>query len=144
MTIPAFKRTHVQFTGGDDIHGKYVEAQLVKVLSAVPDQGEDDEEADMWRVKLASGDIRTVDGCDMHPHPEAPATNIEAITHLMTWGQTAFTQAFIVESAMRYADQLLADEAKSRADLADGFISADLIISTAHEVRDYLSAHLKG
>lgn len=71
MAIPAFKRTHVQFTGGDDIHGKYIEAQPVKVLNAVADQGEDDEEADLWRVKLANGDIRTVEGYDMHPHPRS-------------------------------------------------------------------------
>jgi hypothetical protein len=144
MTIPAFKRTHVQFTGGDDIHGKYVEAQPVKVLNAVADQGEEDEEADLWRVKLANGDIRTVEGYDMHPHPEAPTTNVEAITHLMEHGQTAFTQAFILEAAIRYADQLLADEAASLKQMEGAFISGELVISTAHEVRDYLNAHLKG
>lgn len=143
MAIPEFKRTHVKFEGGDDINGKFVEAQTVKVLSALPDQGEDDEEADMWRVKLENGDIRTVDGCDLSPHPEAKTTNVEAVAHLMEWASTPFAQVFLMEAAIRYADQVLADEDETRKQMANHFISGDLMIHTAHEVRDYLNAHLK-
>ncbi len=147
MTIPKFKRTVTKFQGGEsprhatDLMGRtdYVDECDVDIIKCVS------AENDLWRVRAhdSRGDFLAF-GEDMHPHPEAPATNVEAVTHLMEYGSTAFVQAFLMEGAIRYADQVLADEAETRKQMANHFISPDLMIATANEVRDYLNAHLKG
>lgn len=147
MTIPKFKRVATMFNGGDcprhinDLMGRheYEEPGEVKIVKCV------NEAKDIWLVRMMEGrGTIYAYGDDMTPHPESKATNIEAVAHLMEHGQTAFTQAFILEAAIRYADQLLADEAASLKAMEGSFISGALVISTAHEVRDYLNAHLKG
>lgn len=146
MAIPKFKRTETKFMGGDcprhatDLMGRtdYVDECDVDILKCVS------VEHDLWRVSAhdSRGDFLAY-GDDMHPHPEAHPTNVEAVTHLMEHGSTAFVQAFLMEGAIRYADQVLADEAATREAMKNHFISPDLMINTATEVRDYLNDHLK-
>lgn len=143
MAIPKFKRTTTKFDGGEcprhatDLMGRtdYIDQCDVDILKCVS------AENDLWRVRAhdSRGDFLAY-GDDMTPRPDAPATNIELVAHLMQWGQTAFTQAFIIEAAIRYADQVLEDEAATREAMANHFISPDLMISTAREVRDCLTA----
>lgn len=148
MTIPKFERKRTRFMGGEcprhinDLMGRTeyedeCEVEIVKLAKA----GDD-----IWKVRHvgSTGDKGTfyAYGEDMHPHPEAHATNVEAMAHLMEHATTAFTQVFIMEGAKRYADQVLADEAATREQMAHTFISADLMIDSAKEVRDYITAHL--
>lgn len=146
MAIPKFKRTATMFNGGDcprhinDLMGRtdYEEPGEVKIVKCV------NEAEDIWLVRMMEGrGTIYAYGDDMTPHPESKATNIEAVTHLMEHGATAFTQAFLMEAAIRYADQVLADEEETRKQMANHFITPDLMIATAREVRDYLNAHLK-
>lgn len=142
MTIPKFKRETTKFDGGDcprninDLLGRFdpEEPGEVAIIKCV------NEDEDLWKVRRPNGEYFHAYGDDMTPRPDAPATNIEFVSHLMTWGQTAFTQAFIIEAAIRYADQVLADEDKTREQMANHLISPDLMISTAREVRDFLTA----
>lgn len=148
MTFPKFERKRTHFNGGDcprhvnDLMGRadYEDECDVDILKCV------NATEDLWRVRVVgagqTGEFLAY-GDDMHPHPEAHATNVEAVAHLMEHASTAFTQVFILEAAVRYADQVLADEAETRKQMEHGFISADLMLNTAKEVRAYITDHLK-
>lgn len=139
-----FKRKFTEFTGGDcprsayDLAGRhdYEDAERVEILKCL------NEDEDVYSVRGPRGTY-SVYGHDLSPHPDAHETNVEAVTRLMENGSTAFVQAFLMEGAIRYAEQVLKDEAATRAQMGEhGFISADLMIDTAKEVRDFLTHHL--
>jgi hypothetical protein len=140
-----FKRKVTSFTGGDcprsafDLAGRHDHNDAEPRVEIVKCQNEDE---DLWLVCGPHGNFSAY-GHDLHPHPEAHETNVEAVTRLMENGSTAFVQAFIMEGAIRYAEQVLKDEAATREQMAGGFITADLMIDTAKEVRKFLKDHLK-
>lgn len=120
MTI---QRKTAEFSGGD-LKGftsigagvtKFCDKQPVKIIREIPDNGNEDDE-DRFEVEFANLGRTIVDGCDLHPHPHQPATNVEFITDLMDFSQNgALMQPFILEAVRIYGLQVLQMSEEDRA-----------------------------
>jgi hypothetical protein len=126
-----FKRRETTFNGGDSIMGAYIPKQTVTIGRCV------DEDEDIWTITDANGKTHRVDGCEMHPHPEAALTNIEFMNVVMTWCKTPLMHAFIMQALDQYA------RAVANADLATletPFITGAAWQETAREYMGFVTA----
>lgn len=143
-----FKRTQTLFTGGDvrissgNARDGFFPQQTVTIIRAIPDHG---DEEDRFEIELRNAGRAIVDGCDLHPHPDAPATNVEFITHLMTAHPNPLVQGFIPEAIAKYAEFCLQDEAKYREQAGDNpLINPTAWLGIAKELLDEINANYKG
>jgi hypothetical protein len=140
--VKAFKRTQTLFTGGEvrissgNARDGFFPQQTVTIIRAIPDRG---EEEDRFEVEFRNAGRAIVDGCDLHPHPDSPATNVELLTHMCNNGATAMTQAFIMDAIGKVADAVVADADNVRQKMDGSMISGDLWVATAQEIKDALA-----
>jgi hypothetical protein len=137
-----FKRVYTMFEGGDvKATGKpetFMPQQRVKIVRKVI-AGDEDEE-DKFEVAFTNYGHAIVDGCDLHPHPDAMATNVELFEHIANNGRTAMTQAFMIDAIGKVADAVVASADKVKADMEGTMISGDLWVETAKEIQAALKA----
>jgi hypothetical protein len=138
-----FKRTTTLFTGGEvrissgNARDGFFPQQSVTIIRAVPDHG---DEEDRFEVEFRNAGRAIVDGCDLHPHPESPATNVELLTHMCNNGSTAMVQAFIMDAIGKVAAAVIADADNVKAKMEGGMISGDLWVDTAKEIKAQLES----
>lgn len=137
-----FKRVHTMFEGGDiKVTGKpetFMPQQRVRIVRPVI-SGDEDEE-DKFEVAFTNFGHAIVDACDLHPHPDAPATNIEFLTHLCDNAATAMVQAFIIDAIGKMADAVVADADNVIAKMEGSLISGHLWVDTAKEIKEQLAS----
>jgi hypothetical protein len=126
-----FKRRETEYTGGDDLDGRYMPAQRVSIGNCI------DEDEDIWTVVDANGKTHQVDGCELHPHPESELTNVEFMTLMMDKSRTAMTQVMVLQAVEQFAKAVVE---KSADELDSPMISGALWRDTALEVLGWFAA----
>lgn len=142
-----FKRVHTMFEGGDiKVTGKpetFMPQQRVRIVRPVI-SGDEDEE-DKFEVAFTNFGHAIVDACDLHPHPDAPATNVEFITHLMTAHPNPLVQAFIPEAVAKYAEFCLQDRERYIKQAGDApLVNPTAWLGVAQELLDEINNKYKG
>lgn len=88
----------------------------------------------MWKgCKAYEPQPEVVEHQKHSPVPDS-RTNIELITDYITFSRTgALAQLLVVEALNRYTQQILADEAETRRQMAHSFINGEAWIAAARE-----------
>lgn len=145
-----FKRIHTMYTGGDlrpkgKLTGeRFVPQQRVTIVQPIPETG-DEEQDDRFIIRTADGNSYEVGGEDLHPHPNAPETNVEAITRLMEWSNNgALMQGFVIEAVAKYAEQVQNMPQDQRDRMDAGLLPYAPWKACADEALAFVNAHTKG
>lgn len=136
-----FKRVYTMFEGREVIikgREQFIPQQRVKIVRMV-NMGDAEDEG-QFVVEFTNLGTAVVDGCDLHPHPVAPATNVELFEHIANNGRTAMTQAFMIDAIGKVADAVVASADKVKADMEGTMISGELWVDTAKEIQAALAA----
>lgn len=138
-----FKRTTTTFQGGDitissgNGRSGYYPEQPVKIIRPVI-AGDDDEE-DMFEVEFYNVGRAIVDGCDLHPHPNAKATNAEFMAWLVEDASpNPLMQGFVPEAVAKYAEMCLAKPEKF-ADDKQSVVNGKAWLGVAQEALDAIN-----
>jgi hypothetical protein len=126
-----FKRRETTFNGGESTTGTFIPKQTVTIGRCV------DENEDIWTVTDVNGKTHRVDGCELHPHPEAALTNIEFMNLVMTWCKTPLMHAFIFQALDQYAKAVVKADV---ATLETPFIAGAAWQETAREYMGFAVA----
>ena len=133
--MKTFKRTHAHYEGNTTVCNVWLPAQRVKICG-LHDSGNDyPEEDDMWRIQTPDGQSYVVDGCDLTPHPNAPATNAERFDHLCTW-ESPLVQLFLVDAVCKMADAVLANPDETRRQMENSMVNAEAWLQAAQVVKE--------
>lgn len=140
MTALKFKRTETRAHGTTD-NGIYLDGAVVRIVDKAkrrnPSEFDDPDDHDVWRVQFGDH-IHEIDGCDLSPHPEAPATNEELVAFHFQWSRYgAMGQAFVMEAILKYASQVMLMSYEERAAMEKGFIHPDLWQACAREALEF-------
>jgi hypothetical protein len=149
VNVNTFKRTTTTFQGGDVTitsgarrGNAYCPEQPVQIIREVPDNGNEDDD-DRFEVEFYNLGRAIVGGEDLHPHPNARATNAE----FMAWMVESATpnplmQGFIPEAVAKYAEFCL-DDPKQFEDKPHSIINGAAWLEMARIARDTITANYK-
>jgi hypothetical protein len=133
----SFTGGEIRITSGMRRGTHDVGQQPVRIMRAIPENGNEDED-DRFEVEFHNLGSAIVDGFDLHPHPEAPKTNVEAITDIMESG-SPLRQMFVVDAIGKLADAVVADAETFKAD-TNGIIYGPAWLKVAEEIKAELDA----
>lgn len=144
MSKVPFQHQITTLEGGSyAVRGRMVdfERQPVKiVMRPLPDTVEEDE--DLYIVETYAGLRLQVPGHELRPHPDAHATNEEAMAHIMQWASSPLVHVFIFDAITKFADKVLADPDAVREAMKDGFVNPQAWLDAAAEAKAGVAAHL--
>jgi RimJ/RimL family protein N-acetyltransferase len=117
--------------------------QPVKIIREIPETGNEDED-DRFEVEFFNLGRTIVDGCDLHPHPNAPATNAEFMAWLVEEASpNPLMQGFVPEAVAKYAEMCLAKPEKF-ADDEQSVVNGKAWLSVAKEALDAINHNYRG
>jgi hypothetical protein len=151
--VNQFKRKITTFQGGDltglsafgvtrgcTVH---MPEQPCKIIREIPETGNEDE-GDRFEVEFYNMGRTIVDGCDLHPHPNAPATNAEFMAWLVEEASpNPLMQGFVPEAVAKYAEMCLAKPEKF-ADDQQSVVNGKAWLSVAQEALDAINHNYRG
>lgn len=139
--VNQFKRKTTEFQGGEVKFGmtrRELGQQPVRIIRPVGDPDEDVFEVEFFNIGFAK-----VDGCDLHPHPDARATNAEFMAWLVeSASPNPLMQGFVPEAVAKYAEFCLAKPEKF-ADDKQSVVNGKAWLGVAQEALDAITANYK-
>lgn len=144
-----FQRQTTTFVGGTiNINGVDVEVGEQPVQIIMELESADDDVEDLWAVRFYGPHPVTVhvDGCDLHPHPDARATNAEFMAWLVENGSpNPLIQGFVPEAVAKYAEIIIADADKLRKQSGENpLVNPEAWLSVAKDALDAINTNYRG
>lgn len=101
-------------------------------------EGEDDEGNDRWRVLLPeSGQSVIVFGDELSPAPDAPATNIELLEDLLTWGHPLL-HGFVFDALGKQAQAVVDNREEVLKSMENSFVYGPAWVECAETILEKL------
>lgn len=127
-------RKEAKFLGGDTVCGVAdVEPQDVRIVRLWDGGTKDPGEDDLWLIRAASGKEYVVDGFELSPHPESPATVLEKIEDLLTWGHPLL-HGFVLDALLKQAEAVVQEREIVIEQMKNSFIAGEAWVQCAEEV----------
>ena len=140
-TVTTFQGGDIRVTSGPRTGNAYCPEQPVKIIRAIPETG-DEEQDDRFEVEFYNLGRAIVGGEDLHPHPDARATNAEFMAHLIEGHPNPLIQGFIPEAVAKYCEFCLQDP-KQFDEKPGQIINGPAWLRLAGEVLEEINANYK-